>query len=633
MAHDTNCMDGTKRRILGAAALIAACALCTAMAPTAGAAAPRRGGGSSSSVSDLNGDGVVNTLDLRLHLTAARQGGQLANNPNADVNQDGEVNPVDIGVLIEDFDDTRPPEDPAAPTFRFTSRLVGGNKLEMIDNENEFFLVLPTTTKLWGPISGGPNPCLVTPTISLVEQPDGCDLVFTFVNDTGEWSALGKITVAGVRFDESITAHDFRFDGKPITINADNSGIGVSGWYYPGGTYSPVNVLEDGDYKVGMQLIYPVLEYKHQVKIRSKAQFPSGGVAWFTEFTLNANDELKYSAAGDLAPGETREYTVAVRAVTGNRPWQATLEPYREYFQAKYGAVKYVRDPRPIQCNSLAVDGNHEAENPYGFAGGYNLRPDLFGFGRWVDRLVERKDQGFDRILVSKPTGQFYVNQQNNIPPLFTSHWLDGGEYGHNMGDAVEQFRRIPQVGLDLGLWWGRSAQVMPDGWDTYRIEDLNPQNVEHIMLGFRELDLAYEAGARTIGLDAFRRMQAWDALEWLQLMQARAPGTRFVTEPVCGDIVHNFVPAFQVATRPASEAALRVETRHFLADLLNPGHEIWGYIRVDRFTDYLGHEPTVEEWTAEAERVAALGYVPAISEPIQTTPGMVAVDSWNENH
>jgi len=616
-------------RILGATTLAAACMVNAGWSADASAGPPRTSLRARFAPSDLNQDGRVNTLDLMEFISMQRAGAPLS--LRADLNRDGRLDTVDMGIILENFDDLRPPELPDGPDWRFSTNLVGGNKLEMIDNENELFLIQPTTTKLWSSVSGSPNPALVTPTIALVPHPEGCDLVFTFNNTTDQWSQLGKITVAGLRFDESITGHDFRFDGKPITMNADNSGIGVSGWFYPGGTYSPVNVLEDGDYKVGMSLIYPVLSYKHQVKIRSKAQFPTGGVAWFTEFTLNAFDENKYNPQGDLAPGESRVYVVAVRAVKGARPWQTTLEPYREFFRARYGQVKYQRDPRPIQFSSLAVDGNHEADNPYGFAGGYNLRPDLFGFGPWVNRLVDRVDRGFTRIMVSKPTGQFYVNQQNNIPTLFTSHWMEGAEYGHALGDAVQQFNRIPQAGLHLGLWWGRGAQVMPDGWDTYRIEELNPNNPEHVALGFKELDLAYAAGARLIGLDAFRRMQAWDALQWLQMMQQRAPGTRFVTEPVCGDIVHNFVPAFQVATRPASEAELRVETRHYLADLLNPGHEIWGYIRVDRFSDYLGHEPSLEEWIAEAERVARLGYVPAISEPIDTTPGMVAVESWND--
>ncbi len=574
---------------------------------------------------DLNGDGVVGTLDL-ITLFEWMDSEDESLRQAIDFNGDGEVDLVDVSLMLAGFDDrTGLVGDDAG----FTSSLVAdGTKLEMVDDANGFYLILPTNTRLWTS-SSGPNECLVTPTITLVPHPDGCDLVFRFVNDTTEWSGLGKITVTGLRMSDTITGHDFRFDGKPIPLNADNSGIGVSGWYYPGGTYSPVNVLEHGEYKVGFSLLYPILTYKHQVRIRSKAQFPGGETRWYTEFILNPDHELKYNAAGDLAPGESRTYTVTIRVARSGRPWQETLRPYKDYFRLKHGQVRYTRTPTPVQFGSLAVDGNHEIENPYGFAGGYNMRPDLFGFGPWVDRLVTRSDLGFTRIMVSKPTGQFFVNQQNNIPPLFTSHWLEGAQYGHAMGDAVEQFNRVPATGMKLALWWGRSAQVMPDGWDTFAIEDLNPNNPEHVALAFRELDLAYAAGARIIGLDAFRRMQAWDALQWLSMMKERAPAVRFVTEPMCGDVLHVRYPGFQVATRPASEADLRVETRHFLADYLNPGHEIWGYIRVDRLTDYLGHEPTLEEWTEEAERVAALGYIPCISEPIPLTPAMTAVESW----
>ncbi len=580
-------------------------------------------------VGDLNGDRRIDTQDLLRLMDHMRH---PSGAPRvADLNRDGQVNTADLGMFLENFDDMSPPLPPGDPVWRMTSTLVGdGTKLEMIDNETEFYVINPTNTKLWSPISGAPNPCLVTPTIDLVPHPDGCDLIFTFVNNTQEWSGLGKISVAGVRFGESITGHDFRFDGKPITLNADNTGIGVSGWYYPGGTYAPVNVVEDGSYKMGVSLIYPILDYKHQVKIRCKAQNTTGGPAWFHEFTLNANHENKYNPGGDLAPGESRVYIASVRVAKGAERWQATLQPYREFFQSLYGSVRYHRDPTPAQFTTLAVDGNMGPDNPYGFTGGVHMRADVHGFGPWVDRFVTRGDLGFTRIMVSKTTGNFYVNQHNNIPPIFTSHWLEGSEYGHNLGNAIEQFNRVPASGVNLGLWWGRSAQVMPDGWDTWLIEDLNPHNPEHVLLALRELDLAYEAGARLIGLDAFRKMQAWDAVVWLNLMQARAPDARFITEPLCGDVIHNLTPAFQVATRPASEADLRVETRHFLADLLNPGHETWGYARIDRLTDYLGREPTLEDWIAEGERIASLGYVPCLSEPIPITPAMVAAETWH---
>lgn len=587
-------------------------------APTGVGEAPRVG-------PDFDGDGSVGTVDLMILMDLMRSE-DADDRAMADLNHDGALSELDVALLIEGLG-----ERPGTGLLNnFTCNLVGeGTKLEMIDNQNGLFLIQPTVTRLWQATSESPNPCLVTPTITLVPHPDGCDLVFRFRNTTTEWSGLGKITVAGLRFDESITGHDFRFDGKPITLNADNSGIGISGWYYPGGTYSPLTVVEDGDYKVGVSLLYPILTYKHQVRIRTKTQFPEGSPAWFTEFVMNAVHENKYNPAGDLAPGENRVYTVAVRAVKGGRPWQQSIEPYRAYFQARQGQVRYERTASPVQFSSLAVDGNHDITNPYGFAGGFNMRPDLFGFGPWVDRIASRSALGYERVMVSKTTGHFYTNVQNNIPPMFASHWLEGVQYGHLMGDAVAQFNRVPQTGMKLALWWGRAAQVMPDGWDTFAIEDLDPRNPEHVALAFRELDLAREAGARIIGLDAFRRMQIWDATYWLQLMKQRAPGVRFVTEPVCGDILHNRTPAFQVATRPASEAALRVETRHYLADLLNPGHEIWGYIRVDRFSDYLGHEPTLEEWITEAERVAGLGYIPCVSEPIPVTPGMHAVESW----
>lgn len=581
-------------------------------------------------IEDLNNDLIVDTTDYARFLDLFPQ--PFPDNIRADLDRSGTVDTLDLGQMLAALGSTCPGADTAgAPPFQ--SDLIDGDHVSLVHVPTGQVIISQNGQDVWQDTGGAMYPAL-EPSVNMIRYGKGFDLVFTYNNTTSEWRSLGKLLVPGIRFGEQIVSHDFRFDGKAIDVRSDNQGISISGWYYPGGMYSPVAVLHDGNMVLGASIQYPILEYKHQVRIKLKARSNTTGFGWDLEFALNptANDN-KYSPDGDLAPGESRVYIVSVRMRTsGFNNWWRVLMPYRNFFNTLYGPVEYQRDNSPVQYNSLAVDGNSGWLNPYAFAGGDNLRPDIHGFGPWVDRLVDRIDRGYSRIMVSKPTGHFFANPQNNIPPMYTSHWLEGGMYDHNMGDAVEQFNRIPGVGLTLGLWQGRSAQVMLDGWDTPGIEELNVNDPEHVAFGLREIDTAYAAGARLIGLDAFRRMQAWDALEWVRTLQDRAPGTKFVTEPVCGDVLHRVVPAFQVATRPLNEADLRVETRHYLADFINPGHELWGHIREDRLEDYLGHEPSDEDFAEEARRVAALGYIPSITRPVAVEPGFFAVESWRLN-
>ena len=84
-------------------------------------------------------------------------------------------------------------------------------------------------------------------------------------------------------------------------------------------------------------------------------------------------------------------------------------------------------------------------------------------------------------MLLWAPTGLYGRNRNLNFPFLFTSHWLAAG---HAMGDASEVLREVPPDGAELGLWWGRSAQVMR-GWDSGEVSKLDPANAEHVEAAF----------------------------------------------------------------------------------------------------------------------------------------------------
>ena len=594
---------------------------------------------------DLNGDGVVDAQDVKLFNFYMKRGFD-PNGPNLDINGDGLVNDNDLIALLQligensnaiDKNDAAPPPGQPVMPVEMNTRLVDGNKIEMIDAVTGAYVIKPNGQRLWSGSNTSTHPTSVSPTIQMIPVTDGFDVVYTFTNNTGAMAGLGKFTVGGFRFGQIIEAHDFRFDGKPYEIDNRGGPLAPGGWFYPSGQYSPVVVFGEAPYKVSVSLHYPILEYKHQVRLRIAT--PGGaaaqsGLNWSVDINLNPeNNDNKFNPDGDLHPGETRTYVVAVRVVKGGTNWISTLEPYRNYFQALYGGVRYTRDARPVNARSAAQHGNQDSNNPYGFGHG-NLRPDIFGWAPWVDRLVDSVDTGWSRFMLWRPTGLFENHFDMQNPFLFTSHWFEGNNYGHNMGNALQEFPRVGAAGGQLGLWWGSSARVMRE-WNTDQWEPLEVHNPEHQMLAFKELDNAVAAGVRIIGLDAFRRLQPWDAWDWLTMLKRRAPNVTFVTEPPCGDVIHLLAPAFLVATRPANQIQLRLNQPHALADYLVPGHETWGLIRRDRLTSALGKPPTDADVQAEVARVAALGYVPCVGLALDFSEGgegdrFMAAETWN---
>ena len=525
------------------------------------------------------------------------------------------------------------PPTPAAQGPIVRTRLIGGNALEMTDARNGRVILAPTGQPVWES-NEQTNPAS-RPRLGLIEHDDGFDLTLEYHNTTNRPASLGRVTIGGFRFGNAIHTRDFRYDGKEHTLEHEGRPTAPGGWHYPDGWYSPVLALREDPYTVGVSVQYPILEYKHQTRLRvatTRGRAARDGLSWVAEIFLNpeAPDINTHNPGGELAPGERRRYVVSVRVARDGAPWIETFAPYREYFQSLYGGVRYQRDPRPVHAVSAAVRGRQAPDNPYGFTRP-NMRPDRHGWKPWADLLVSRRRSGWERVMVWSVSGIAPGGADRAHTFRFVTPWYDAAQRGLRTGDGPREFQRVAEAGIDLGFWWGRSAQVLDD-WTNEEPQDLNPDNPTHRQRAFRELDLATQSGVTTIGLGAFRRMPVWDAVRWLEALRERAPGVRFVLEPISGDVLHAYAPAFLVATRPAQHADLRLDEPHALADYLLPGHETWGLIRRDRLESFLGRSATDEDALREARRVAALGYVPVIGFHVEAGEGLEAAESWDSD-
>jgi hypothetical protein len=527
-------------------------------------------------------------------------------------------------------DNAVPPPESGDATMR--TRLVNG-MIEMTDTRDGTIVIAPQAMSLHVPT---PNSAGVTPTVELQEQPTGFDLIYTFTNTSGATRSLGKLQLGVVNLGQNIWFRDFAKSGAERTT--DYSYI-APGLLYPAWIYSPVAVMGNGKYTVGVSIQYPMLEYKHQVRVMMYS--PGGstmngpaGRGWAVEYRLNNfGDEVGLShidRAASIRPGETRTYVVSVRVTDHGDAWQRTLLPYRGFFRATYGGVRYQRDPRPVNCVVLASTEHITSDNPLGWGQMKQNRPDVGGWRVAVQEI--RQPRNWPRVMVWMCSGTYQYSRDDEWH--FTSRWLTSPKLSEALDPGVG-FPTVPAMGRELGLWWTESQRYNA-GRDAMTL--FSRQKQAHVKSAFRELDLAVRAGATMVGLDTFHDFAtpAWEHYFWLRDMQQRFPRVTFITEPIACDVVHTLSPTFQqhwAWTQPPQKAedVYPITTPHFLADFLLPGHEIWGAMRYVDYQQFYGQRPSTEKVLQDMAATAAMGYVPAFAEAIDLNSSALfnAAESW----
>lgn len=483
----------------------------------------------------------------------------------------------------------------------------------------------------------------IEPDVIIKPTANGFNAEFTYVNDRTQPMPLAAMEFKGLQLGPAFDWREFDDDGGRRRIrNADD--VNKVRFGYPHGPnkhYSPVAVVETATHVIGFNLLFPVMELEHEtLGTLARARGDATGREWNFRWKLsnygNERDHRRMDYEATLAPGESRTYTVAVRVTDNQANWLQTVIPYRDYFRKTYGGVTYERDPRPVAPISLAGEGNFSAQNPYGFRQ-ENRRPDLYGWGPLLEWIAERDLTG-KRVMFWQPSGLQRINRESNYPFKFTSFWLEGDEYGHQMGDAPEQFRRFAATtNASVAFWWGQSTRVARH-WDVAEHEYLDIDNPEHVALGFRELDTAVAAGATYIGLDAFGSnggTPAWDLAKWIEMMRERHPHVMFVTEKHKPDIIHRLGATFFQAYNKSQDAPQTiqdiryVDEPQYLADFILPGHETWLSFRFDIVARVPGLITSDSFREAEFNRALQMGYVPLMFGGFDWEASDVAAESW----
>ncbi len=508
-----------------------------------------------------------------------------------------------------------------------------GTHVTMRDAATGAPLMMPRHLPLHDGRRGGP----LIPTFRFTPHPDGFDLEATYTNTTNREQDLGDLFLHTFTLGPEINIPDFRFAGDPV--QATFASPPSWGHEYPRDLYSPVAVLANRSHAIGVSIMYPILEYKHDVLIAPRTQGGrmaegEGGQGWQLRigFSDPRGNRPHLVEPARLQPGETRTYMLAVRVTRNPNEWVRTLLPYRDYFRSTYGEVEYTRRTDPVLGLSIATSTEIRRDNPLGWARRYRgFRPDENGFAPWADEMIG--DRTFDRFMLWAPSG-LYPEPERNYPFHFVSP-LENEPNLRTAFDPAVGLPRVANAGKQLGLWWGHSGWFAPS-WDSPEYVPFDPSNPQHRQGAFRELDAAVRAGATYIGLDAFshRAIRIWDALPWLEELRRRYPTLTFIIEPKPSDIMHRVTPCYYRGwvfpqTANTYEDVNIIDSPFYLADLVNPGHETWAALRWDMYPRYFGHRATQQQMRADIEEAARFGFVPLIHTPIQMDDPPHAQESW----
>lgn len=466
--------------------------------------------------------------------------------------------------------------------------------------------------------------------------PLGYDLVLEFENTTESEVGLGRIEVGVITLGPEFEW--LNLNRHCAFVETDRRSFSGQVRAYPGSFYSPVGVLRNDDFAVGVSLLYDVLQDRHGVTVRITkpggvyASGPGGpGLAIGFDLGNDSTGKGRVVRPARLAPGESRTYRVAVRVVKLDRPasdrgaqhWLACIEPYRQHFEALYGGVTYVRDPRPVRQWPIAGQHEQSDTNPMGFGGGSN-RPDRVGWGPTVRSLMQ--PAGFERTMLWNPGGLYRNNPELNFPCRFVSQLVTSSRLSTAFDDQIG-LPRLAASGHQVGLWWGRSTRVARQ-WDIPEWQPIDLAHPDRVALAMHEMRIAADTGATAIGLDAFvhDEMPVWQQYEWILTLRRMYPHMTFITEPITCDVLHSLGPTFNIAWRGGDttgrpETRYRLRTAHYLADYLLPGHEIWGQFRYD-VSRIASNAARLQQ---DAEYIAATGQVALMASSRLTLPNAAA--------
>jgi hypothetical protein len=226
-------------------------------------------------------------------------------------------------------------------------------------------------------------------------------------------------------------------------------------------------------------------------------------IIWdFTDWHPDKRDALPtrrpiYFCVQEIPPRGAATFDLRMR-VSPDRDWKHLMGPYREHFQATFGAVQYRADQRWIGTDYL----NHSQAavtpaNPYGFHDGHRRIDTAEGAARFCDSHLAalRAGAGQGAILWGMggddPRGGMYRPDFDVLPPEVAAQW-----------DGIR--RRFADAGLRLGVCTRPRHMAVRDDWKTDTIIDINPHDEGHRGMLWKRFKSMIDRGCSLFYLDSF---------------------------------------------------------------------------------------------------------------------------------
>ncbi|MGA2035534.1 MAG: hypothetical protein ABSG68_25070 [Thermoguttaceae bacterium] len=323
-----------------------------------------------------------------------------------------------------------------------------------------------------------------------------------------------------------VSTTDYTFDGEDVTISArienrhGDEPINVLGF---SGLFFDFDRLPEGLMQVqhisyfqahGLELCHPSYWSKIGGSYAIDNTIGVGVSPWKTGWTRtlilwdygsweadqrekSPKRRLIYFVAAPIPAGGARTVELKLR-VSPNRDWQHLLAPYREHFQATFGAVRYDADHRWIATDYL----NHSQQavsptNPYGFHDGHH-RIDLpEGAEAFCQTLIPALNSGGGQGVIvwgqggDDPRGAMYRPDFDILPPEVERNW-------------PILARRFKEAGLKLGVTARPADMALRLDWKQDQVIPINADDPAHREMLWRRFQRMIDHGCTLFYLDSF---------------------------------------------------------------------------------------------------------------------------------
>lgn len=440
--------------------------------------------------------------------------------------------------------------------------------------------------------------------------------IFAEVDNTNASVAFERKTLLG------------EYDGTPST--------------YPFQKFSPTHNLFNETHAVGICMQQNFVQDKRLTSVSTKAISDAGYASnvvfgWYGE---TQEDSLAYVNKDCLAYGESYTVKASVRFSRDPKNWVTTLLPYKSYFSQTFGAVTYMKDPRPVWPAITAVESNGQPLYYQNFYDPANTNPSIYGWAWWANNVKNNyKNLGYERQFMFSPSGLYWNSSSWNYPfstlaPLFdTTNSYPQSSAGPHADSCFTQngeacftgsFTIVPSLlksSLFLlrdaiqeipvfGFYQGHASIVSPKWNPAYA--DLNEiadmSNSTTLQYAKSELDLmSYYIKSNILGLDSY-----FDGFEdlsqsqaYLALIKSLHPHLKLMVNPSPNDVTALGAMSFL----SSYDFSGPISGPHILADYIVPGSEQVAWVYVTNIVNTLGNSISSPMIKNQMASLASWGY------------------------